>query len=60
METNDQYVENIGDLDNPYHAIFPREVTDRKQNPPTSAEVLLRLQLDVRLVVIYIYIYLSF
>jgi hypothetical protein len=49
------YVENIGDLDNPYHAIFaPRDNTNKgsKAKTPTTpmAQVLLRLQLDVRFV----------
>jgi hypothetical protein len=49
------YVENIGDLDNPYHAIFaPRDNTNKgsKAKTPTTpmAQVLLRMQLDVRFV----------
>lgn len=51
QKEEDSYVENIGDLDNPYHAIFT-PARDRESHKPkqgvVNAQVLLRLQLDVR------------
>jgi hypothetical protein len=56
QEEEDSYVENIGDLDNPYHAIFTPardnssrgNGTHKPKQAIVNAQVLLRLQLDVR------------
>jgi hypothetical protein len=54
-DEEEPYIENIGDLDNPYHAIFaPRDRRGKAKqiDNPSPAQVLLRLQLDIRFVLL--------